>query len=254
MQQFYNECEIFVAGFHPFTTEKDIHDLFLDCGTILSIRIKKNKGKPPYCIVEFSNQEEAELSIEKYNHTNLNSRFLTVRKANSKYNSTAKKTVYPFLRLMIKPCPPSISNENELQKFLMPYLIDLPIYFFKDENGIPIVIFNLKDQIDDKALILTRNVNDYQSQQIFVEKSIYKIPNRLNFHGFLSTTCYKEALDFFSELGEVFHLTLFDNKNGFIVFNYPIESQKCWEHFENQMKTYKDAIISISISGGIYLD
>jgi RNA recognition motif-containing protein len=231
---------IFVAGFLPSTNKKQIEDLFSECGEIKSVTMKNFPGKPPYCFVAFSTQEEADLAVEKFNNFILNSRTINVRpsnsKSNSKSNSTPKKRVYPFLRLMIKPCPSSLSNEKELRLFAQPYEIVHPIYFFEDEDGIEIVIFNLKNLIDDKDFILLKNEKVYQGQKIFIQQSIYKIPTRLNFRGFPRTTIFEEALDFFSEFGNIFQLTLFDDRNGYIVFISPIESQKFWNQFESQMQ------------------
>jgi RNA recognition motif-containing protein len=97
MSEKYEICKIFIAGFSPLMKEENISHIFCDCGKIKSISIKRNTGKPPFCFVVFSTQEEVHLAISKYNNFPIDNRKLTVKQANSKVNSTAKKIVYPFL-------------------------------------------------------------------------------------------------------------------------------------------------------------
>jgi hypothetical protein len=135
---------------------------------------------------------------------------------------------------MIKPCPLSISNEKELQNFARPFLIEGSVYFYKDEDGIPVVIFKLNSKYDDIDINHDRN-KKILWKKIFIQYSIYKIPVRLNFCGFPLTTSYDDALDFFSKFGTVIQLTLYDKKTFFIVFSSPVESQKCWNKLESQI-------------------
>jgi hypothetical protein len=58
---------------------------------------------------------------------------------------------------MIKPCPLSILIEKEPQNLAQPFFIEEPVYFFKDEDGIPAVIFKLNSKYDDKDFIHDQN-------------------------------------------------------------------------------------------------
>jgi RNA recognition motif-containing protein len=172
--------------------------------------LKKNQGKPLYCFIEFSTQEEALLAIEKYNSFIFYSRKFSVKKTIT--HSTTKKRINYFLKLLIKHCQNSILNEKELKKFDQSDNIDHQIYFFEDEDGTLIVNFNLKNRIDVKKFILSKNENIYQGEKIYIQYSIYKIPTHLNFLGFPTTTTFEEAFDFFSQFGKVFQLILLVTK------------------------------------------
>jgi RNA recognition motif-containing protein len=73
--------------------EEDIINIFCDCGKIESVSIKRNPGKSPFGFVVFSTQAEAHLAISKYNNFPIDNRKLTVKQANSKANSTSKKSL-----------------------------------------------------------------------------------------------------------------------------------------------------------------
>jgi hypothetical protein len=156
--------------------------------------------------------------------------------------------------LRICPCPNSITNEEELHDFAIPYQIDYPIYFLKDEYKTPIVIFNLKNRLDDKGFILNKNAKDFKGQKILIQNSIYRMPVRINFGGFYSKVLFEDAADFFKQFGQVYQLTFFEERNGYVIFNTPLDSQNCWNAFDNQIRKYENSIISISIPDDIDLD
>jgi hypothetical protein len=94
---------------------------------------------------------------------------------------------------MITPCPNSILNEKELQNFAKPYEIAYPINIFEDEYGNLIVIFNLKNQDDNKIFIFSKNEKIYQAEKIYFQYSIYKILTHLNFQNVLKIIIFPRS-------------------------------------------------------------
>jgi hypothetical protein len=115
---------------------------------------------------------------------------------------------------MIKPCSISITNEKEPVNFASPSPIEYQIYFFKEENGVPVIIFNFKKRSDNKAFIFARNSKNYQIQKVFVQNSCYRISTLLNFHGFLLNTNYEDAFDFFNQFRKISQLNIYEEGNG----------------------------------------
>jgi RNA recognition motif-containing protein len=112
----------------------------------------------------------------------------------------------------------------------------------------------LKNCLDDKGFIFNKNAKDFKAQKILIQNSIYRIQVRINFVGFYSKVLFEDAVDFFKQFGQVYQLILCEEGSGFIVFNTPLDSQNCWDSFNNQIQRYENSIISISIPDDIDLD
>ena len=80
---------IFVGNLNHQTSEKELHDLFAEFGTVASVKIitdnytKRPKG---FAFVEMQEQNEAEKAIDKLNNTSIHMQSIVVNEARPKTN------------------------------------------------------------------------------------------------------------------------------------------------------------------------
>lgn len=83
---------IFVGNLSHHTSEKQLHDLFSEFGTVASVKIitdnftRRPKG---FAFVEMPDKDSGERAVEKLNNTSLNTQSMVVNEArpkNSQFN------------------------------------------------------------------------------------------------------------------------------------------------------------------------
>jgi RNA recognition motif-containing protein len=72
---------LFVASFHPNTTEKALFDFFSPFGNLLKVKLQKDKLGRPYAFVQYQNEKDAENALEKVQNKTLDGRIIRVEKA-----------------------------------------------------------------------------------------------------------------------------------------------------------------------------
>jgi hypothetical protein len=254
------KTEIFVGLLSNFTTEKSLTQFFSKFGHIESVSLCKSQGKPPFAIISFSKNEEAQMAISEGNGESLDGRIIYVnypKKHQNARNHRSSHTHYvsdlsneeemdQSFQFYICPLPDSMNKGEFCQTFKPLRLGKIFIYHHPDTHEL-CSFFNLMRPTQQEHFILKFNGKHILGKQIFLQNNPLEPPFLLYFKGFKSNVSQREILNFFSRYGE-FNNFNFDTQKTTVSLEFQKEFSfhHCISHFDRGEVKIQNNLISIS--------
>eukprot|EP00250_Pteridium_aquilinum_P008845 c18253_g1_i1 orf=370-2313(+) len=164
---------LFVKNLHESIGNKELHDIFVPMGKILSCKVAMQDGKSRgYGFVHFETDEAANLAIEKVNGTVIQGKNVYVGKFVKRSERTLPGAELKFTNLYVKNIDPEITEEVLHEKF-SEYGKITNLIIMKDEEGTPkgFGFINFESPDDAKQAVEAMNGVLLGTKSIFVGRA-----------------------------------------------------------------------------------